>query len=71
MMTKLFVASLLVLGLSAGAVAKEPARAPRAEEQRLQMSIPEPQPMSCKASGQPCGGKDECCSSMCTKGKCS
>jgi hypothetical protein len=70
-MTKLLVGSLFSLGLCLGfANAKEQPRTPRGDEQQMQMSIPEPQPMSCTASGHACSSKDECCSRMCTKGKC-
>ena len=68
MITKVFLGSFLALGLSLSVSAKETTQpAPQKLEDQLQMSLPEVVPLSCKASGQACTSKDECCSGMCKK----
>jgi hypothetical protein len=68
-MTKLLLAALMALGISTTGPVLE---TPRESVETVRECIapePEPEPMSCKASGHDCEDREDCCSRMCDKKK--
>jgi hypothetical protein len=63
-MTKLIIASLMALGISAS-IPEAPVPVETVNQCIAEES--EPEPMSCKASGHACEDREECCSRMCLK----
>lgn len=69
--SSLLLGALLGLGPVSVSSAME-ARRPSAEEQQLQMSLPETEaavPLSCQSTGHSCSSDKDCCSGACVARK--